>query len=232
MKRLLLLALFFSTAHVAVGEVSTRVCRADGNTPLELADPNIPFKYRDIMVGTELTIIVDSNIAEVWDGALAISGAHRDYGFLSGRDYNEFTYDYEGSHLPAAGDEAVVWLWHSDEQEIDGFYLSTDFDIEDTNVGDWFIIDYNATAIGDCNVDFYDYAISAVDPHYYLEFSHVRTRDFNKDTKVDFGDFTVLASYWQQIDCGECGGADLDDGNNVDVNDLMLFTDYWLETTE
>ncbi len=99
-------------------------------------------------------------------------------------------------------------------------------------MGDWFIIDYNATAIGDCNVDFYDYSISADDPNYYLEFSHVRTRDFNKDTKVDFGDFTVLASYWQQIDCGECGGADLDDGNNVDVNDLMLFTDYWLETTE
>ena len=59
-KLILLVALFFSVASV---EISARVCLADGNTP---------FEYRDIMVGTKLTIIVDSNVAEDWGGALKL----------------------------------------------------------------------------------------------------------------------------------------------------------------
>ena len=231
MKKLILLVLFFGMAPVAIGEVSTRVCLADGNTPFPPLDPNDPCVSPDVMVGTKLTIIVYSDVAEVWDGALAISGEDRNYGILSARDYNEFTFDYEGSHLPAAGDEAVVWLWHDDMLEIDGFSLWTDF--VDPNEGDWFIIDYNAIAIGDCNVGFYDDSIS-IDPNYYLEFSHVRTRDFNGDTKVDFTDFVVLASYWQEAVCYDpnwCEGADLDTDGSVDANDLVLFVEYWLEKT-
>jgi hypothetical protein len=116
--------------------------------------------------------------------------------------------------------------------EIDGFILSTDF--IDPNEGDWFIIDYNALAIGDCNVGFYDYSISHDEPNYYLEFSHVRTRDFNGDTVVNFVDFAVLASYWQVTVCSDpnwCEGVDLDNDSNVGIYDLALFTDFWLETT-
>jgi len=101
--------------------------------------------------------------------------------------------------------------------------------------GDWFIIDYTATSVGDCNVGYYDHSISGIDPNYYLEFSHVRTRDFNNDTKVDFIDFAVLASYWQATVCSDpnwCEGVDLDIDGNVDANDLALFVDYWLERTE
>jgi hypothetical protein len=230
-RKLVFFLLVFGMAATATGEVSVRVCRADGNTPVPPVDPNFHV-YPDIMVGTELTIIVYSDAAEVWDGALAIRGTDRDYGLLSGRDYNEIHSDYEGSHLPDAGPEAEVELWHDDIKEIDGFQLYTDF--TEPNAGDWFIIDYNALAIGDCNVEFYDYSISYEDPNYYLEFSHVRTRDFNNDTKVDFIDFAVLASYWGDTVCSDpnwCEGVDLDTDGDIDIYDLALFTDFWLEKT-
>jgi len=83
-------------------------------------------------------------------------------------------------------------------------------------------------------VGFYDHSISWDNPIYYLKFSHVRTRDFNIDTKVDFADFAVFASYWQQgcSEPGWCEGTDLDTDGNVDFDDLMLFADYWLEETQ
>jgi hypothetical protein len=48
----------------ATGEVSTRVCVADGNGLLLPVDSNLPvIEYPKIMVGTTLTIIVYSNVA-------------------------------------------------------------------------------------------------------------------------------------------------------------------------
>jgi hypothetical protein len=239
MKKLMFLVLFFSMVSAVVGEVSTRVCLADGNTPLEPIEVNFPIiKYPDIMVGTKLTIFVWSDVNEYWGdeedndgGGLAIEEAYLDYGVLSARDYNEFTSDYEGSHFDAAGNEAVVWDW--EESGVDGFDLYTGSTA--IEAGDWFVIDYTAQNIGDCNVGFYDHRISWFDPNYYLAFSHVRTRDFNSDTKVDFGDFAVLALYWQATGCNDpswCQGTDLDIDGNVDFDDLMLFVEYWLERTE
>ncbi|MHC4173865.1 MAG: dockerin type I domain-containing protein [Planctomycetota bacterium] len=232
MKRLTVLVLFLGLASMAMGEVSTRVYLADANTPLELADPNVPYVYRDIMVGTRLTIIVDSNIAEDWDGGLFIAGTDRDYGVLSGRDYNNITLVWEGSRLEAAGDGARVFDWQDD--------LRSGFDLyghRSAVAGDWFIIDYTATSVGTCNVGFYDYGWpGGMDyPIYDLVFDHVRTRDFNQDSKVDFADFAIFASYWQVVDCNDpnqCEGADLDTDGNIDSNDLELFVDYWLESTE
>ncbi len=221
MKRIMLLLLFLCMASVAVGEVSTRVYLADGNTPLE---------YQDIMVGTKLTIIVSSDANGLWNGGLFIKDPYRDYGVLSGRDYNDTTLDWEGSRFEAAGDGARVKDLQDDVMSGFDFYGDSD-----AVVGDWFIIDYNATNIGDCNVGFYDYSVSWDDPIYNIEFTHVRTRDFNGDTKVNFIDFAVLASHWQVTDCGNpdwCEGTDLDTDGNVDANDLMLFADYWLEKTQ
>jgi len=232
MKRLILLVLFLGMASVAAGEVSTRVCLADGNTPFLPVDPNFPHVYPDIMVGTKLTIIVDSNIAEYWSGALAVADANRDYGLLSGRDFNEITHDWEGSRFPAAGVEARVWDWEEDPG-IDGFTLHTGS--TGIEIGDWFIIDYTATAVGTCKVGFYDHSVDWFNPIYYFTFSHVRTRDFNQDTKVDFTDFAILASYWQEPNCNApnwCEGTDLDTDGSVDAYDLALFVDYWLEKTE
>jgi hypothetical protein len=230
MKNLIIVVLTLAFSSIAVGEVMTRVCLVDANTPLELADPNVPFVYRDIMVGTKLTIIVDSNIAGFWTGGIYISGSDRDYGVLSARDYNDITLNWEGSCFEAAGDEALV----QGIQDIvnSGFELYSD---PNAIVGGWFILDYNATNIGFCRVDFYDYSISWDEPSYSLEFSHVRSRDFNQDTKIDFADLALLSLYWLQTSCSDpdwCAGTDLNTDGIVDHDDLMLFTEYWLEKTE
>jgi len=229
MKKLILFVLVFGMAPVAIGEVSTRVCLADGNTPFPPLDPNDPCVYPDVMVGTELTIIVSSDTGENWSGDLTIEGEDMNYGVLSARDFNVTTDDWEGSHFPAAGTGAQVVTW--EEAGIYGFQL---LGHSSAVAGDWFIIDYNATSVGDCNVGFYDRDVSWEEPIYYLEFSHVRTRDFNNDTKVDFADFALFALYWQETDCIDpnwCEGADLDTDGSVDSNDLALFVDYWLEKT-
>jgi hypothetical protein len=232
MKKITIMALFLDVASMAMGEVSTRVCLADSNAPLELADPNIPFVYQDVMVGTKLTIIVDSNISEPWDGGLFITGTDRDYGILSGRDYNDTTLDWKGSRFEAVGDEARVYDWEDEMRS--GFDLYAHRSVE---AGDWFIINYAATIIGNCSVGFYDYRVlGGMDsPVYDLVFLHVPTRDFNKDAKVDFADFAVLTSYWQETGCSDpnwCQGTDLDADGNGDCNDLTLFMDYWLKRTE
>jgi len=230
MQKTVLLFLFLGIASVASGSVMTTVYRADGNTPLEPIEVNRPIiKYPDIMVGTKLMIIVSSDVNDnYWPCDLGISGEDRDYGILSARDFNESTGYYDGSLLEAAGDEAFVYFWHDDYLEIDGFSFTGEGD-----AGDWFIIDYNAIAIGNSKVGFYEWF--SFDPAYELSFSHVRTRDFNKDTKVDFADFAALALYWQETNCGDtddCEGTDIDIDGKVDVNDLILFTDFWLDRIE
>jgi hypothetical protein len=227
---LLGLVILLIVTSAACGEVSTRVCLADGNTPLELADPCVPNVYRDIMVGTELTIIVSSDANGYWSGGLFIAGVNRNYGVLSGRDYNDITMDWAGSRFPKAGVSARVWDW--EEDLISGFLLSGD---GDAIAGDWFIIDFNATNVGDCNVGLYDDSVSLVEPIYEVSFHHVRTRDFNEDGIVNFLDLALFASYWQQTRCSEpgwCGGTDLDANSKVDDSDLILFFNYWLERTK
>jgi len=224
-------------SSVATGEVSVRVCLADGKTPLLPVDPNFPHIYPDIMVGTKLTIIVDSNVAEDWWGGLAVVDANMDYGVLSCRDSNDTSADCEESYFPAAGVGACVNTWQEGpDPDIDGFSLYTGYmDIES---GDWFIIDYNAINIGACNVEFSEWVESQEslvhDPNRDLSFTHVRTRDFNNDTKVDFKDFAILASYWPVVDHNDpnwCEGTDLDIDDEVDLNDLRMFADFWLERT-
>jgi hypothetical protein len=234
MKRLAILALVLGMVPTALGEVSIRVCLADGNTPLEPADPNIPFVYPEIMVGTRLTVIVSSDSNECWSGSLAIAGADMDYGVLSARDFNDTTFDWEGSRTKAAGNEARVWDW--EVAGVDGFDFLTG-STSSVQTGDWFIIDYTATKVGACDVAFYYLDFDVPDPILicYLTFSHVPRGDFNIDTKVDFADFAAFASPWQETDCHHppwCAGADLIADGTVDSADLMLFADYWLETAE
>ncbi len=227
MKKLLVILSFFAMASAAGAEVSRRVCMADGNTPLELADPNVPLVYRDIMVGTQLTIIISSDAGGYWFGDLSIEGDDRNYGLLSARDYNDSTADYEGSRFPAAGELARVWDWT--QSGIAGFSFSGD---DNAIPGDWFIIDYNATDSGDCTVKFYESLVH--DPDRDTHFTHVVTRDLNNDAIVNFVDFEIFASYWQATGCAGpswCAGADLDTSTNVDGNDLELFLDFWLERT-
>ena len=121
-------------------------------------------------------------------------------------------------------------MGHADSLK-SGFDLATD--VEGVIPGDWFIIDYNATNVGGCNIGFYDYAISE-EPIYNLSFIHVSSRDFDSDYKVDFMDFALFGLNWRRTDCIEpdnCSGTDLDTDGDVDYNDLKLFADFWLERT-
>jgi hypothetical protein len=227
MKKVLLI-LIFGMAVPALGEVSTKVYLAD--VPLELADPNVPFVYRDIMVGTKLTIYVDSNVAEegFW-GGLAMEDANMaSIGLTYGIDCDEV--ECSGSCLPAAGDEAAVY--------ISAMYPGPGFELYggiEPVEGDWFIFDYNSIDLGDCNVAFYDYTAKGDGPVHTLSFHHVRTRDFDESTVVDFADLDILTSYWLATDCNEpnwCEGTDLDTNHKVDFIDFALFCDFWLEETQ
>ncbi len=246
MRRLAVFALLIGLNSIAAAEVSIAVYLADGNTPLEWADPNVPYVYRDIMVGTKLTIIVSSDTGGGWSGGLEVFGDNRDYGLLLGRDYNDATRDWEGSHFEAAGAEAKVSGHASSFKKSFGLRGSSA-----AEPGDWFVIDYAATRAGVCTVDFYSAFIKCnaayeycnpfdppSDPEVHLcdlVFSHVPTRDFFNDTRVDFTDFAILASYRGATDCADpdwCGGTDLDTDGDVDADDFTLFADYWLETSE
>ena len=233
MSKLMLFLPVLCVVSAAAGEVSTRVCVADGNGLFLPVDFNLPvIEYPEIMVGTTLTIIVYSNVAGQWEGGLFITDPYREYGVLSGRDYNEVTGDWEGSHLEAAGIGARVYDWEDDTKT--GFAL---YAHRTAVAGNWFVIDYTAANVGNCVVEFYDYGgpggmYSAKE---YLSFYHVPTRDFDNDTKVNFVDFAVFASHWFEIGCMEpdwCEGTDLDRDKDVDAHDIALFADYWLETTD
>ena len=237
------LVLLLSAGSIAVGEVSATVYLADGNTPLEWADPNVPFVYPDIMVGTRLEIIVHSDTDEGWSGGLRITGPDVDYGFLSARDQNDVNLVWEGSILEAAGEGAGVSHFAGSFQA--GFSLRAR---NSATAGDWFILDYTASNEGNCTVTLYEYfwgECDGCDPYNpppaqirvvrELRFSHVPSRDFNADAKVDFVDFAIISSFRGLTNCGDsnwCEGTDLDKDDDVDTHDLILFADYWLDSME
>ena len=219
MRKLVLLTIVLAFCSDAAGAMQTAVHKPNGQS---ISDHNDPIY---LMVGTQVEIVVSSDANEDWRPCdLGISGTDLNYGVLSGRDYNDGYYD--GSLLEAAKEDAYVYDFIMPPIEgisfTDGGY-----------VGDWFVVDYNAIAIGDCNVGFYEYLL--MEPTYEYAFVHVRTRDFNSDTIVNFLDYSVFVDYWEADDCADpnwCEGSDLDTSGVVDGNDLRLFTGYWLEQTE
>jgi hypothetical protein len=243
---LISLALAGLVASAALATVSVQVYRADAQTPLRWADPNLPDVYQDIMVGTHLTFfVVSDEDAPNWSGSLWISTDDWTRGNLIGRGYNEQRFNFDDSALPAAGDDPTV---------LDSLSESgMQFDLAAYNAvaGEWFVLDYYATAVGDCNVGLSAYVDPGVHlaPDEYpdepppggqvwvqgLSFYHVLSRDFDDDTRVDFHDFAVWAERWQETaepDPNSPVIGDLDTDYAVDVADLALFCDYWLERTD
>ncbi|MHC4196262.1 MAG: hypothetical protein ACYSQZ_10090, partial [Planctomycetota bacterium] len=181
-KKLLVLVPVLSIALIAAAQISVEVYEADEVTPFDCND--------DIMVGTELVLIISSDSNDYWSGGLFIEGQDRALGTLAGRglDPNDpNARDYTDSHYEDAGDLAIVTGWK--DSSIWGFDLYTFYPVDgnsdnnSTVAGDWYIIDYKADEVGDCNVGFYDYSISWDDPNYSLSFSHSPTRDLNSDEK-------------------------------------------------
>ena len=202
MKKLLVLILAFGMVPIAAGQITANVYEDDGETPFDCNN--------NIMVGTELTIIVSSDSNDYWGGGLFIEGQDRAFGTLAGRYYDPNTRDYTGSHFEDAGDFAKVTSWK--DSLIWGFDLYTFYPVDSnsdsnsTAPGNWFIVDYKADEIGDCNVGFYDYDANWDEPNYLITFSHVPTRDFNGDKIVNMLDYALFASYWRTTDCNEPTG--------------------------
>ncbi|UCD52926.1 MAG: hypothetical protein JSW27_09850 [Phycisphaerales bacterium] len=246
-------------ASTALASVSVHVYRADEQTPLEPVDPNNPEVYRDIMVGTRLTLFVVSDSAESkWAGGLWISWDDSDTGILSGRDFNDLTLVFEGSVLPTAGRDPHIF----DSPDASGMQFA--LDVDNAMIGEWFVLDYHAKVPGTCDVGLFAYGgYDGYDPSngepppagtawiQNLTFNHVPSQDHNGDSKVDFQDFALWATRWQEISVPDPNAADPNDSNAPDPNDpnvpaatdpnephvvdareLALFCTYWLERTD
>jgi hypothetical protein len=60
---------------MAAGQISLKVCQADGETPFDCND--------DIMVGTRLALVISSDSNDYWSGGLFIAGQERAFGTLT-----------------------------------------------------------------------------------------------------------------------------------------------------
>lgn len=258
MRLLTLLAVMGVFASAAAASVSVDIYLADEMTPLALADPNKPRLYRDIMVGTKLTVFVSSDSEQDWDGMIWFSAEYASMVTFSGRDYMEDEYgvgNYVGSCLEPAGILARAYPVEGSR----GFgvdLLGAAF----CTSGDWFVFDYLAQRAGAACLTLYGYGDDPNNPpdtdlEYFAEaygltaptfvgqntlidlamLNHVPSRDCDTDGVVDFVDFAVLASQWQQAARAEPNTApssDLDSSETVDIHDVALFCEYWLERTD
>lgn len=246
----------WATASAAV---SVNVYLADEQTPLSLADPNIPGLYRDIMVGTKLTLVVSSETKRFWSGALWSSPEDYAVGSLYGRDYIEIptspsdrksTGNYAGSCLEGVGESAYVQDLILTEGT--GIQMGCAF----ASAGaDWFILDYLAKDVGVCSFGFYQLVLDDPGPSPYegylippespprgnailldvLALNHVASRDYNGDTIVNFSDFAMLADRWRQVaevDPNTTSPSDINGDDAISAPDMALFCEYWLERTD
>lgn len=257
MKKLLVLALAAALTPLAAAKVWVTVYQYDGKTPLAAVDANQPDVYREIMVGTRLTLVISSDAADKWGGNLKLSWDDALYGRLSGRGLTPPApgsptkiSTYKGSCLDAAGTKATVM------DLADAYWLGLNFG-NDTSAyqpngghvaypGDWFVVDYYAEQVGDCSVEFHGHdlpshaadrnAVPIIGPEQLLQtlsFQHVPSRDFNGDTVVDFQDFARFAAHWRSVPDPNVGAAfDLNTDGRVDGLDLAFFSEYGLERTD
>jgi len=231
MKKLALLALVVAMTPAVGAKVWTSVYHWDGVTLLDAADPNHPTVYRDIMVGTRLVIVIGSDTKGPWSGGLLFSWDHWIYGELAARGYNEKARNYDGSCLVAAGARPFARVAQDTNR------VGLQFNARADGVpGDWFAVDYHAKQLGSCDIGLYNWTAGFDVPIATLSFSHVPSRDFNRDSIVDFEDFTLLASHWgsavhpdpNRIEAQ----VDLNADGQIDSADLALFSEYWLERTD
>jgi len=237
------LALAGLLTSTALAAVSVQVYRADERTPLEWADPNIPDVYQDIMVGTRLTLFVVSDAnATTWSGGLQQSWDDWSKGPLAGRGYREITRNYDGSILPASGQETYIYKSPSS----DGMCLS--LSVDTALAGEWIVLEYHAQTLGTSNIGVYGIEPGELPPGYHpilgdpppgrsvwiqgLSFNHVPTRDYDGDSVVNFADFALWANQWQETivpDPNMATPGDLNADDAVNTADLALFCDFWLE---
>jgi len=77
-----------------------------------------------------------------------------------------------------------------------------------------------------------DVMIGASDGEIHLYQSIPQPGDMDKDYDVDLHDFAIFALQWGEKDCGQCGGADIFDDDEINMLDIREIAKYWLEGTE
>jgi hypothetical protein len=219
---------------------------SDGNTPLPLRDPNVPNDYCDVMVGTRLLAIVSSDSTARKLGYVTMSWEDDLKGRLFGKIYNADTDNFDGSVLGAAGRGASV----RGIEGPDGVGFQFEGGSKSTYVGRWFTWDYNVIEIGDCNIILTQgFETTGVkEPNFNpppvttttITLHHVPSRDFDKDSLVNFRDFAILARLWRAKAAPDPNAAadpnavpspsDLDGDGYVTVSDLRAFSRFWLNS--
>jgi len=231
---LLVLARLLGINHLAYGNVWCTPFYADSNTPVPWIDPNTPDVYKDIMVGTQLELMISSDSSENWSGAMRLYPPYDTIGMISFRDYNDVTGIWEGSILPAAYTHPRPFLSASASGLGRLYNFATGFQPEP---GDWFLVDYYALEEGECVIVFFSLPI--MDPVQILNFNHVPTRDFNNDGLVNFSDWAQMASCWELDTITEANdpnlaltAGDLDKNDHIDTYDMSLFFAFWLSNAQ
>jgi subtilisin family serine protease len=104
--------------------------------------------------------------------------------------------------------------------------LSVDPNLTNTQVQ--YILEQSAKDLGDPGRDDY-YGYGRVDARAALDMVLAKRADLNNDWKVNLRDFAVLAACWKTDDLrGDIGPVPRPDGA-VDVQDLALLSQYWLQ---
>jgi hypothetical protein len=212
-------SLFLFAISTTNGQVFTNVFLRDSNTPIEMIEQTTSYQlYDDIMVGSKLKIVISSDSTDYLAGDIGLEELY--WPFCSIVPHQPLTAAGIGATFKPMEEPGVKW-----------YSFATG---PNRQSGDWFIADFNAIEVGYCNLAFYDYAVSFEEPAYYLCFTHVPTRDFNNDYMVNFLDYKIFASHWQETNCANsnCWEADVDTDGDVDIADLELFCDFWLEKTK
>jgi len=180
------------------------------------------------MVGSRLRFVITSDQARVWEGGcLLIVDGQAGTGTLCARDYNDLTLDWAGSRYAQAGPHARVWRmagWLG-SAKVSGFqFIGSDR----AEPGNWFVIDYRATGLGTCQVLFFDYAVSFVQPVKVFLFEHVLSRDLDDDGWVCLRDLAIIGRSWRAGPEGHLS-VDLDQDGLVGPLDLAIFLRHWLD---
>jgi hypothetical protein len=219
-------------SFVYISVVLFAAISASAGVDVRVCDPNDlhPLGMYEVMMGTQVSLVVYSDANSLWSGGLFIDDGDRGKGVLNRRDSEDPKVPIGGaSCLEAAGERAFIMPWN--DSLMSGFDLYTD-EFGRTS-GNWFVLDYTPLAEGECTINFYDhdYSFTVADPNVHITFANCPTRDWNDSGMVDYADWAVFASVWMAEDCaapGWCSGADLDRDGTVGVADAALFADFWL----
>jgi hypothetical protein len=234
MKTYLMSALLALLACPAMATLSTDAYLSDGNTPLLLRDPNVPHVYRDVMVGTKLSIIVSSDNSKVRaKGVMSMLRNDWAKGELTARYPIGVDLNWDGSCFDAAGHEASVTRVRDSSILMYWLYSGDAY----VRPGRWFILDYQATSVGSTQITMSDYTVSNANPILTnLTFNHVPSRDFNGDTVVNLKDFALLAAQWRTNVIPDPNDTstpfDFDMNGYVGPQDLASFCSFWLDRTD